>query len=164
MSCSKKGYANAFSTLTAPTKANVNEYFPINNIDTSDWKLDGDRLYCKNPGTWNIILQYQLVGLQLTMDEFKVKNYLLSGFINKNGIDVEFSSATGVTIPNIKNVLTISYTDHFNCNDYFKIGIHSSTIDGVINDKPNIICDSYIGISGLIDPSIIATLTLFNKA
>ena len=85
------------------------------------------------------------------------KDAYLSGFVNINGSDVPYSSATGyVARVGSKNVLTIAFTHKFYCNDYFKVGVSSSN---TIDDSLNVVCQSYEGITGLTDPSIIVTMT-----
>lgn len=152
-----EGYANVFSTVKIPSKSNVNQFMVIDNIDTSDWKLNGTHVHCRNPGVWNIILQYQMVNVSTVADS--IKNCYLSGFVNINGSNVPYSSATGyVARVGSKNVLTIAFTHKFKCNDYFKVGIRSDNND-LDPNKLNVVCQSYVGITDILDPSIIITMT-----
>jgi len=150
------GYANIFSLTNFPIKANVNEFAPITNTDTKDWRLDNTKLYCENHGTWNIILQYQLIGVLPSASALESS---ISGFVNINGENVEYSSATGYAARvGAKNVLTIAFTYNFKDGDYFSIGVYADN-NNPESDIPNTICAVNKGGSSITDPSIIVTAT-----
>lgn len=149
-------FANLYSTETFPKQVNHKEWVPIAGTDTPDFTVnqsDNTQLICNNAGLWQIILQYQMVYTQpVTISEGN--NCLLSGWLNVNGIDVEYTDGTGyLNRIKTKNVLSILISRYFEQGDVIKFGVMSSSLDGVTYVN----CQSYTDESGINAPSAIFT-------
>ena len=153
-----ESFANAYSTITAPTLVNNNEFLPITNIDTKSWKICGDSLKCCNPGTWQFISQYQLLNLNsVDLGE----NATLEGWFNINGNDVANSAATGYASKKYGSiVLAICFINKFKKGDRIRFGVRSKSVQ----NPPvlNIVSSGNTTDSGVYAPSLIVTATKIN--
>ena len=153
-----KDYANFYSTLTYPKNVNENEYLTITNVDTPDFTLDVDKIICNNPGIWSIMSQYQMYCLNSSTIG---QNAQIDVWANVNGIDIRFSNASAnVVLKGQTNVICLSGNLLFNKGDYIKIGIRSSSLDGILNTQ----CIGWTSSSGVYVPSIIGTAHKVNYA
>ena len=137
-----------------PPASNKKCFIPFDQKDTPDWEftLDEDglptRITCRNPGTWDIINQYQLDCVRSsTKGPQQLSGFTVFGNEKRGeGKPVPNSSATNtVEKKGDKNVLVIAFTAYFNHGDYFKVGAVSS-------DATVAICNSYPGVTKLTDP------------
>lgn len=151
-----KGYSNFLTFSTVPKNVNTNEYVPIEDIDTNDFVInpnDNTSLICSNPGNWEIAIQYQMVYLGTTTIQ-EGTNCLLSGWINVNGIDEQYSDSTGyLNRVNTKNLITIVNSRYFESGDIIKFGIRSSSEDGSFNVN----CQTYMDFSGVSSTAVCFT-------
>ena len=153
-----KDYANFYSTLTYPKNVNQNEYLTITNVDTPDFTLDGDKIVCNNPGIWSIISQYQMYCLNSSTIG---QNAQIDVWINVNGVDIRFSNASAnILLKGQTNVICLSGNLLFNKGDNIKVGIRSSSLDGILNTE----CIGWTSSSGIYVPSIIGTAYKVNYA
>lgn len=149
-------YANVISNLNCPTTFNVNEYVPLTSIDTKSWTIKDNSLVCNYAGIWQIISQYQIVGIRSVNSG---KDATIEGWFNINGINIKDSCATGyVSKEGGSIVLTIAYSQKFNKNDTIRFGIRSNSTNGHLN----IGCLNLNGDSGINIPSFIGSLTRIN--
>ena len=145
-----------------PPTSNTKSYIPFDQKDTPDWDFTNDsdglptQITCRNPGNWTIINQYQLDCVKSStngpqqLSGFSVFGNEISGV---EGDPVPNSSATNtVETKGDKNVLVIAFSAYFNYGDYFKVGVVSS-------DSTVAICNSYPGVTNLVDPICITLAT-----
>jgi hypothetical protein len=149
-----KNYSNPYATAAAPTRANENQFVPLENVDTPDFSVsvsDTTALVCNNPGVWNIVLQYQLVGRRPTEVALDAT---LVGWFNINGKDVQNSAATQYAArPGANNVLVVSLTSELNAGDEVRSGVRSVSSDGELN----VDIRGYQTPAGVYAPSLIIT-------
>jgi hypothetical protein len=120
------GYANIICDVQAPSALNTKEYLTLSSSDAPSWVIGSDRheLICAEAGKWNILSQYQLIGIANGLGT-------INGWYNVNGVDVPNSDAENVTIGvDGNNVLPIGLSQYFNIGDKVKFGISSSNPDG----------------------------------
>lgn len=146
------GYANIISDAQAPSALNTKEYLTLSSTDTPSWVIGSDHheLICAEAGKWNILSQYQLVGIANGLGT-------INGWYNVNGVDVPNSDAENVTIGvNGNNVLPIGLSQYFNIGDKVKFGISSSNSDG--SSLLRAVCKTTGGSpSGVSTPAVIIT-------
>jgi hypothetical protein len=147
--------SNLFTTVTCPKTVNNNEYIPITNIDNTDsWNIDNSdntKIICVKPGKWQFVIQYQLVNL---IPQSNGKDTIISGWININGTDVEYSDATGYSArPGALHILTVGYVSNFVEGDVIRIGVRSSSTNGTLNA----VCGGFVDTTGIYAPSVIIT-------
>ena len=147
-----KNYANPFSKKVTPKRPNRNETVPINVIDTTDFSITSKRdLRCNNPGSWNITVQYQLVGLN---DIHNAKYGTINGWFILNGTDVPNSDASAsLTRKHSSNVLVVSGVVELAKNDVISFGVRSTS-----DDCLNTVCKGFDSASGVYAPSVIITM------
>jgi hypothetical protein len=149
-----KGYSNIYSTTTTPSIPNQNEFVPIDGVDTPDWTVlsnDTTVLVCNNPGTWSVLVQYQMVNLIPR----PIAQHI-DGWFVVNDVAVVGSDATGsATGPGDKNVLVIALNQTFENGDRLQLGIRSTTD---IANYNTIGCVAYQAPSGVLAPSVILSL------
>lgn len=146
-------FANLISLQSFPATANTNNFVPLDSVDTKDWTVSGNTLTCNNSGIWNIVSQYQIVGIN---DISSGANGTLEGWFNINNFDIPDSAAIGyVSKAGGSVVLTIGYAHKFNKGDVLRFGVRSDSIDGNLN----IGCKAVATKSGVRAPSFICTLT-----
>jgi hypothetical protein len=150
-----------------PPTSNEKHYLPYDQKDADDFSFEIEtkrgaideglptRIVCQNPGTWEIVNQYQLDCLKSGDKPEQLSGFATFGNINSgDGEPIKNSSATcTVKEAGDKVVLVIAYTAKFAKGDYFKVG-------GVSSNCEVAICNSYPGATGLVDPICI---TLVNK-
>lgn len=143
-----------------PPASNKKCYLPYDQKDTPDWEftLDEDdlptRITCRNSGTWDIINQIQLDCVKTSPTPQQLSSFTTFGNLTTgDGKPVPNSSATNtVREAGDKNVLVIAFSAYFNNGDYFKVGVVSS-------DHTVAICNSYPGVTKLVDPICITLAT-----
>jgi hypothetical protein len=160
----KQGLAADFAW---PPASNEKNYLPFDQKDADDFSFEIEtkkgaideglptRIVCQNPGTWEIINQYQVDCLKSGSKPEQLSGFATFGNIRDgDGKPIKNSSATcSVKEAGEKVVLVIAYTAKFKKGEYFKVG-------GVSSNAEVAICNSYPGVTGLVDPICI---TLCNK-
>lgn len=148
-----RNFANAGSKTDAPKQVNRNETVSIDFIDTHDWTIDPKTggLRNENPGSWNILSQYQLCNIKPVKD---AQDTQIDGWFIVNGKVIDLSDATSTaTNKNVKNVLVISLNYTFKKGDVVEFGIRSSSRDKKLNAN---VCH-FVAPSKVVAPSIIVT-------
>lgn len=150
---SQDKFANVVSNINFPSTINENELVPLSSIDTKSWSILDNCLICNYPGVWQIISQYQVVGINSVNSG---DDATIEGWFNINLKDVENSAATGyVSKAGGSMVLTIALTYKFEKDDVLIFGVRSNSTNGNLN----IACINSISNSGVNVPSFIATLS-----
>ena len=151
-----QNFCNPFTVAAAPTRPNENQFVPWSKVDTTDWEIsesDTNALVCKNPGIWNIIIQYQLLGRRPVANAIDAT---IVGWVNVNNVNVPNSAATQYAArPGANNVLVIAIAARFNIGDEVRLGVRSNSTDGDLNTD----IDSYLTSAGIFAPSAIVTAT-----
>jgi hypothetical protein len=150
-------HANVYSVATLPKQANTNEFVTLTVPDTDSWDLSrNDTLMCRNPGTWQLTSQYQMVGFSATNSALDAT---IDGWFEKNGVTVKDSGASGyVSRQGASNVLTIAHAAKFEKGDKIRFGIRSNTLNKQMTDNVNAGILSHLGSNGVSEPSMIITL------
>ena len=119
--------------------------------------MNGTKLVCQNPGTWNFIAQYQLVCYETSVDKALSQ---VDGWVKLNGVNVQNSDATN-SVNNVGgvNVLCIGYIVELKLNDTVEWGIRTSQYS-----SEKVLCgiESYLARTGITAPSIILTINKVN--
>jgi hypothetical protein len=152
-----KSHANLYSFTKSPLKANTNEYVKVSGPDTNAWELaDDGALVCRNPGTWQITSQYQMVGFVKTET---ANDATIDGWFIMNDIKIENSGASGyVSREGASNVLAIAYAGEFLKGDNIRFGIRSNTVNKESTDTVNAGISSHRAANGVSEPSLIITM------
>jgi len=148
-----KNFFNASSLVNSPSQANTNQTVTISTTDTSDWIIDKNTggLLCVNSGTWNILSQYQVCGINTVSSS---ANAQIDGWFIVNGQVVPQSDANSTTSNSgDRNVLAISLTSTFKTGDLVQFGIRSSSTNQTLNAQ---ICNTTAP-SGIGCPALIVT-------
>lgn len=120
---------NSFGNF--PTKANTNEYIVYDFNGSADFKLDGTKVICQNPGTWSFCSVYECYSFKQSTVGV---NSEINGWFSYNGVIVEDSCAiVSVTELAQTNVLVIQYVKELKEGDYIEIGVRSGSLDGQLN-------------------------------
>jgi hypothetical protein len=145
-------YSNVLGTEAAPKIPRQNEFVPLNTTDTADWTinpLDNTQLVCQNPGTWNIISQYQIVYRDTGLPD---EESTISGWFNLNGEDVAATDAAqSCSQVNPKSVLAIALVLNFQKGDIVRFGVRGSSASAKIQ--------GFLDDTGVYAPSLIVTAT-----
>lgn len=122
-------FCNIISNVRSPTKQNQNEFITLTSATTGAWEVKGKELVCKNPGTWQLTVQYQALNINSVDTGLDAR---LIGWFNINGKNVEDSSAvTYASVMDGTAVLTFALSSNFQLNDAVKFGIRSESSDSL---------------------------------
>ena len=150
-------FANVVSFQSFPQNVNNNEYIVFDEVNTSDFTIDGTKLVCQNPGTWNFLAQYRFVSYETSVDKVLSQ---VDGWVKVNGVDIQNSDTSNCIInAGDVNVLDIGYIVELNLDDTVEWGIRTSQYN---SDKVLCGIESYLSNSGINEPSINLIVTKVN--